>query len=47
MVLEQVCFFLQMQEMILLFDELLCEQGRNFSNKIWNAFRLISSWEIR
>lgn len=29
----------------LLFDEGLCEQGRNFSNKIWNAFRLIKSWE--
>ncbi len=29
----------------LLFDESLCEQGRNFSNKIWNAFRLINSWE--
>ena len=29
----------------LLFDETLCEQGRNFSNKIWNAFRLINSWE--
>ena len=29
----------------LLFDESLCEQGRNFSNKIWNAFRLIDSWE--
>ncbi|MEN8157630.1 MAG: valine--tRNA ligase [Bacteroidota bacterium] len=30
----------------LLFDESLTEQGRNFSNKIWNAFRLIKSWEI-
>jgi valyl-tRNA synthetase len=30
----------------LLFDENLTEQGRNFSNKIWNAFRLINSWEI-
>ena len=30
----------------LLFDESLCEQGRNFSNKIWNAFRLINSWEV-
>ena len=29
----------------LLFDESLTEQGRNFSNKIWNAFRLIKSWE--
>jgi valyl-tRNA synthetase len=28
------------------FDEGLCEQGRNFSNKIWNAFRLIKGWEI-
>ncbi|MDC0204541.1 valine--tRNA ligase, partial [Flavobacteriales bacterium] len=28
------------------FDESLCEQGRNFSNKIWNAFRLIKSWEV-
>lgn len=28
----------------LLFDESLCEQGRNFNNKIWNAFRLIKSW---
>ena len=29
----------------LLFDEGLCEQGRNFTNKIWNAFRLIKGWE--
>ncbi len=28
------------------FDEVLCEQGRNFSNKIWNAFRLIKGWEV-
>ncbi|MBL4624053.1 MAG: class I tRNA ligase family protein, partial [Flavobacteriales bacterium] len=28
------------------FDEQLCEQGRNFTNKIWNAFRLIKSWEV-
>ena len=28
------------------FDENLCEQGRNFSNKIWNAFRLIKGWEV-
>ncbi len=28
------------------FDESLCEQGRNFSNKVWNAFRLIRGWEV-
>ena len=30
----------------ILFDDALCEQGRNFNNKIWNAFRLIKSWNI-
>ena len=30
----------------LLFDEILCKQGKNFANKIWNAYRLIEGWEI-
>ena len=30
----------------LLFDSALCEQGRNFTNKIWNSYRLISSWSV-
>ncbi|MFL9845111.1 valine--tRNA ligase [Flavobacterium rhizosphaerae] len=30
----------------ILFDEELCNQGRSFSNKIWNAFRLIKGWEV-
>ncbi|MBR2014818.1 MAG: valine--tRNA ligase [Alistipes sp.] len=29
-----------------MFDEALCEQGRNFGNKIWNAYRLISGWQV-
>ncbi|MEA1786863.1 valine--tRNA ligase [Arenibacter sp. GZD96] len=31
----------------LLFDEALCQQGKNFANKIWNAFRLVKGWEVR
>jgi valyl-tRNA synthetase len=30
----------------LLFDEALCQQGKNFANKIWNAFRLVQGWEV-
>ncbi len=31
----------------LLFDESLCQQGKNFTNKVWNAFRLVQGWEIQ
>ena len=30
----------------LLFDESLCQQGKNFSNKIWNSYRLVKSWDV-
>src|SRR5690606_31732019 len=30
----------------LMFDESYCEQGRNFANKIWNAFRLVKGWKV-
>ncbi len=30
----------------LLFDESLCKQGKNFANKIWNAYRLFEGWKI-
>ncbi|MEO1010368.1 MAG: valine--tRNA ligase [Bacteroidota bacterium] len=30
----------------LMFDEALCQQGKNFANKVWNAFRLVKGWEV-
>ena len=30
----------------ILYDDALCEQGRNFNNKIWNAFRLVKGWNV-
>ena len=30
----------------LLFDESLCQQGKNFANKIWNSYRLLEGWEV-
>ena len=30
----------------LLFDESLCQQGKNFTNKLWNALKLINGWEV-
>jgi valyl-tRNA synthetase len=30
----------------LLFDETLCQQGKNFANKVWNAFRLVKGWQV-
>lgn len=31
----------------LMFDETLCQQGKNFANKVWNAFRLVKGWEVK